>query len=90
MLQKLIDMLIRSFALGLFIHILLSWLAPGRLIELRKILETIYEPFLNPIRRVVKPIKLSPSAPAGIDLAPMILLLLVWLFVHRFLMWVFG
>lgn len=90
MLGNLIDMFIRAFALGLFIHILLSWLAPGKLIELRKILEAVYEPFLRPIRRVVRPLKLSSSAPVGVDLAPVILLLLVWLFVHRFLMWVFS
>ena len=90
MLRELVDLLLRLFALGLFINIILNWLLDHPPTGPRKRLNQAYEYFLKPIRRYVKPLKLSPSAPAGLDLSPLILLLLVWWAIHPFLLWVLG
>ena len=87
---KIVDMAIRLFALGLFVYIVLQWMSVPRLWKVQRFLERIYEPLLNPIRRCIRPVRIFPDAPGAIDLSPLILLLLLWLFVHPFLMWVLG
>lgn len=86
----LIGTLIRLFALGLFIRILLDWLDVAEARPVRKFLNRLYDPFLSPIRRRLRPVKLSPSAPEGVDLSPAILLLLIWLVAAPLLGWIFG
>ncbi|MCD6338827.1 MAG: YggT family protein [Verrucomicrobia bacterium] len=89
-LRDLIDLALKLFALGLFIDVILSWLAPPPLRRLQQALDRFYEPFLNPIRRCVRPFRVFPNAPQAVDLSPLILLLLIWWLVHPFLMWVFS
>ena len=85
-----IDLLLRLFALGLFLSIVLDWILSRPPSGFRRQLNRFYEIFLQPVRRFIKPLKLSPRAPAGLDLSPLLLLFLVWWFVHPFLMWVLG
>ncbi|RME91283.1 MAG: hypothetical protein D6766_12100 [Verrucomicrobia bacterium] len=90
LLRGLVDVAIKLFALGLFAAMLLEWFAPPGLQRVTAALKAFYERFLAPIRRHVRPFRLSRSAPAAIDPAPWILLLLVWWIVHPFLMWVLS
>ena len=90
LLWKMVDVALRLFALGLFVSTLLNWMLPPPSKGFRKRMSDFYNLFLNPIRRCIKPVKLFPSAPAGIDLSPIVLLLFVWLGVHPFLKWIFG
>lgn len=89
-LRTLVDLAIKLFALGLFAAILLEWFAPPGLHGLTTTLKGFYERFLAPIRRHVRPFRLSRSAPAAIDPAPWLLLLLLWWIIHPFLMWVLS
>jgi uncharacterized protein YggT (Ycf19 family) len=86
----LIDGAIRLFALGLFVSVVLNWILTNPSNSFRKQLDRFYEPFLKPIRRYIKPVKLSPTAPVGMDLSPLVLLLGIWWAIHPFLMWVLG
>lgn len=90
LLVKIVDIGIRLFALGLFVYIVLQWVSIPALWRVQRFLERIYEPLLNPIRRCIRPIRIFPDAPGAVDLSPLILLLLLWIFVHPFLMWVLG
>ena len=89
-LRHTLDLLIKLFALGLFMTMLLSWFDAYPLRKVQRLLNRFYDIFLNPIRRYVRPIRLGPSAPVGLDLAPLILLFLLWWLVHPFLMWVLS
>lgn len=89
-LRSAADFVIKAFAFGLFVTILLNWVDAYPLIEAKRQLNKFYDLFLEPIRRYIKPVKLAPSAPVGLDLAPLVLLALVWWFIHPFLMWVLG
>ncbi len=89
-LRQLIDLLLRIFALGLFITVILNLVVTNPPNKFHKQLNAFYDRFLNPLRRSIKPVKLSASAPSGIDFTPLILLVLVWWAVHPFLMWVLG
>lgn len=87
-LRAVVDLGLKLFALGLFVTVLLNWFNPPQVRAAQQWLNRFYERFLNPIRRHARPFKLSRSAPAAINLAPLLLLLFVWLFLHPFLMWV--
>ena len=88
--RQVIDLVVKAFALGLFISIILDWMNPAGLREMQAFLNRFYDRFLDPIRRYVRPIKFFRGAPVGLDLAPLILLLLVWWIIHPFLMWILG
>lgn len=90
LLRELVDLIIRLFALGLFVSVVLDWIMSGPAVGFRRRLDQLYEPFLKPIQRYVRPIKLSPTAPTGIDLSPLVLLLAIYWLVHPFIMWVLG
>ena len=90
LIRDLVDAALRLFALGLFVSVLLNWILSHPATGFRKQLDGFYEPFLKPIRRYLKPVKLSPNAPVGMDLSPLVLLLAVWWAIHPFLMWVLG
>ncbi|MCF7668850.1 MAG: YggT family protein [Verrucomicrobia bacterium] len=89
-LRALVDLVIKLFELGLFITIILNLFSPPSLYRVQCRLNAFYDFFLNPIRRHIRPFKITPSSPASLDLAPIILLLIVWLLVHPFLMWILG
>jgi YggT family protein len=82
----LIDNVLWAFIVLLFAQVILSWLIAFNIVNTRhpfvssvgRFLYKITEPVLRPIRRVVPPI-------GGIDISPLLLLLLVG-FIHRLLM----
>jgi uncharacterized protein YggT (Ycf19 family) len=86
-LASMIDALLKLFALGLFVRAALTWVRDRNTKKVEEYLDHIYAPFLAPIRKVVKPIQVNTSPPSALDLAPLILLLLVWWVVNPFLMW---
>jgi len=69
-LNTFVSLLARALSLAIFIRILLSWMPINRDSRLVALLYEITEPILAPIRRVV------PSL-GGLDLSPMIALLLI-------------
>jgi len=69
-LNTFVSLLARALSLAIFIRILLSWMPIDRDTPLVRLLYEITEPILAPIRRVV------PSL-GGLDLSPMIALLLI-------------
>ncbi|MCL5097235.1 MAG: YggT family protein [Candidatus Omnitrophica bacterium] len=85
----ILDLVIKLFELGLFATIVLNWLNPPSLFAIQRRLNQLYDHFLNPIRRYIRPIRFFRSAPVGLDLSPLILLLLIWWLIYPFLMWVF-
>lgn len=89
-LRELVDLAIKLFALGLFITIILNWFSSPSAHHVQRLLNQFYDIFLNPIRRYVKPVRVSQEAPVGLDLAPLILLLAIWILVHPFIMWVLS
>ncbi len=90
LLRKSVSLTLKFFALGLFITILLNWFRPIAWAGFQRHLNRFYDIFLDPLRRYIKPIKLFPSAPVALDLAPLVLLLLIWLIIHPFLMWLLS
>ena len=88
--RQFIDLLIKAFALGLFVSILLGWFEIPSLRKIQRILDAFYDVFLDPIRRYVRPVRFGASSLVGLDLAPLILLLLVWWLMHPFLMWMLN
>ena len=89
-LHQFIDFLIKAFAFGLFFSILLGWFEIPALRKIQRALDAFYGVFLDPIRRYVRPVRFGASSPVGLDLAPLILLFLVWWLMHPFLMWVLN
>ena len=90
LLADIVDLALRVFALGLFVAVILNWLDVAVAASVRGALNRFYDIFLDPIRRFIRPVKFFSSAPAGLDMTPLILLLLIWWLVHPFLMWVIG
>ena len=86
----LIDVAVRLFALGLFMRVVLTWVQLKPANPVVKYLDRIYNPLLAPLRKVVKPISLKTNPPSALDITPLLLLLMIWGFVHPFLMWVFS
>jgi uncharacterized protein YggT (Ycf19 family) len=89
-LRNIAELLIKAFAFGLFVTIVLNWIDVFALAEAKRYLNKFYDIFMDPIRRYIKPVRFGPSAPMGLDLAPLVLLTLIWWIVYPFLMWVLG
>lgn len=85
----LVDLLVRAFTLGLIVRVILSWIGAAKTHGVVIFLNKVYEPFLVPMRRVIKPIPLSTSPPTALDLTPLVLLLVVGWVLHPLLLWVF-
>ena len=87
-LAQLVTAAVKLFVLGLLVRIVLSWLRSPATRAAERWLDRIYEPLLAPIRRLIPPVRLGdPNAPR-LDLAPLILLLAIWLLIHPLLMWI--
>jgi len=66
-LTALVDLVllsIRLFTFAIFIHIILSWIAPGTYNPATAFISMLVEPVLRPFRKVIPPI-------AGLDISPM-------------------
>jgi len=69
-LYNLVSALVKVLELAIFARVLLSWVSVSRDNRLVSIILEITEPILGPIRRVVPPL-------GGLDLSPMIALILI-------------
>jgi len=69
-LSTFVGLLARALNLAIFVRMLLSWMPVDRGNRLVRIIYEITEPILGPIRRVV-------PALGGLDLSPMIALILI-------------
>lgn len=87
-LRYAIDLGVKLFALGLFIRAALTWVRVKNSAKVANYLDRFYAPILAPLRKVIKPVQLSTTPPSALDLTPLLLLLLVWWFIHPFLMWI--
>lgn len=67
---KLIVMALNLYTFTLFVQAILSWVGPGVSNPAGSILWSLNEPLLRPVRRVIPPI-------SGLDLSPLIVLLLL-------------
>ena len=85
----LVDLVLRVFVLGLIVRVILNWITASKAHPLVNFLNQVYEPFLTPLRRLIKPIPLNTSPPAALDLAPLVLVLVVMWILHPLLLWVF-
>ena len=86
-LASLVDLLLKLFALGLFVRAVLSWITLSQARKAEQYLDHLYGPFLKPLRRAIKPLHLNTTPPSAIDFSPLVLLLVVWWLIHPFLMW---
>ncbi|NBQ67636.1 MAG: YggT family protein [Nitrosomonadaceae bacterium] len=88
-LATLIDLLLRAFTLGLVVRVILSWVGAPKTHGVVKFLDKVYEVFLVPLRRIIKPIPLGTAPVTLLDLTPLVLLLVVTWILHPLLLWVF-
>lgn len=65
---NLVTTVLQFYTFALFLYVLLSWVAPGTYSPAAALLQTLCEPLLRPVRRVVPPI-------AGLDLSAMFLMI---------------
>lgn len=86
-LSDIVDVAIKVFAFGLFCRAVLTWVAAPAARKAGPYLDRIYNPFLIPLRKVLKPLHLNTTPPSAIDLTPLVLLILVWWLIHPFAMW---
>ncbi|MGA8205705.1 MAG: YggT family protein [Woeseiaceae bacterium] len=61
---------LRLFTFAIFIHIILSWIAPGTFNPATAFIATLSEPVLRPFRRLVPPI-------GGLDISPVFAIILL-------------
>jgi len=74
---KLIKLFLQLLIILVFIHALGSWFPSVRRTKLYWYIDWVVEPFLRPIRNVVKPIN-------GIDFSPFILILILTFLLRLF------
>ncbi|HAS17772.1 MAG: hypothetical protein A2Y48_09595 [Nitrospirae bacterium RIFCSPLOW2_12_42_9] len=75
---EIIDIILRIYMFIIIGRALISWVNPDPYNPIVRFLYKITEPVLNPIRRLI------PSGKIGIDLSPMIAILIIF-FLQRFL-----
>lgn len=75
---EIIDIILRIYMFIIIGRALISWVNPDPYNPIVRFLYKITEPVLNPIRRII------PSWKIGIDLSPMIAILIIF-FLQRFL-----
>ncbi len=91
LLEGAINLILKLFSLGLFISIILNWIDHPSVAQAKRWLNGFYDIFLDPLRRVIKPIPIRARyvEPVEIDITPGILLLLVLIVIRPFLLLVF-
>jgi len=76
MLARIVYYAFNIYALGLIAYVVCSWISGPRIATFRTWLHRWYIPFLSPIRRLLKPIRLGE---VYLDLSSMILLIAIYL-----------
>lgn len=69
---KLIQLLIFTYIVAIFVMVIISWLNPGAYNPITIIIQQLTEPIMRPVRRLI------PST-GGLDWSPMVVLLLLYL-----------
>lgn len=85
---QLVTAALKLFVLGLIVRAVLSWVQSPQVRKMELFLDKIYEPALRPLRQLIKPIKLNTSPTTSLDVAPLVLVVAIWWFVHPLLMWI--
>jgi YggT family protein len=67
-LLTLITTILRFYIFALLLYVILSWIAPGTYSPAAALLDTLCEPLLRPVRRVIPPL-------AGIDLSALFVMI---------------
>ena len=67
---QLISLVLLFYFISILVYVILSWVARGGYHPIASVLAAINEPILRPVRRLIPPI-------AGLDLSPLIVLLLI-------------
>jgi YggT family protein len=65
---NLVVTILQFYTFALFLHVLLSWVAPGTYSPAAAMLDSICEPLLRPVRRVIPPL-------GGLDLSALFLII---------------
>lgn len=65
---NLVVAILQFYTFALFLHVLLSWVAPGTYSPAAAVLESICDPLLRPVRRVIPPL-------GGLDLSALFLII---------------
>jgi YggT family protein len=69
-LLRLVALTLWFYTIGLFIYVLLSWFGDRGMNPMSALLGQLIEPVVRPVRRVVPPI-------GGLDLSPLVVILLL-------------
>lgn len=67
---SLVTLVLHFYIFALLLYVLLSWVAPGTYSPAGALLESLCEPLLRPVRRLIPPL-------AGIDFSALILIILL-------------
>lgn len=67
---RLINLTLWFYTIAIFVYVILSWIGQSRYNPIGEVLGDLIEPVLRPVRRIIPPI-------AGLDLSPLIVLLLL-------------
>lgn len=70
MLLQLVYLAVNIYSYGLVAYVVLSWVNHPQASQARTWLEKFYKPVLDPIKRILKPIKVGNTA---LDLSPIVL-----------------
>jgi YggT family protein len=67
---RLVNLTLWLYTLAILVYVLLSWIGPGRYNPVGALLDDLIAPVLRPFRRLLPPI-------GGLDLSPLIVLILI-------------
>ncbi|HOF88141.1 MAG TPA: YggT family protein [Armatimonadota bacterium] len=73
----ILNLLYSALVLLVIAAVVISWLPQARYSPLGQLVTRLTEPLLEPIRRIIKPLRVGRGG--RLDLSPMVLLLLAWL-----------
>ena len=76
LLARVVYLILNVYALGLIVCTICTWIPHSKSVPLASWLRQWYEPFLEPIRSFIKPIK---GGSTSIDFSPAILLIAIML-----------
>jgi len=69
---ELLSLFLNIFLFAILIQIIVSWINPGSHNPIMSVIQTITEPVMGPVRRVIPPI-------GGLDLSPLVAILVIQL-----------
>ncbi|OPZ85583.1 MAG: YGGT family protein [bacterium ADurb.Bin429] len=79
-LMSVLYLLYNALVLLIIAAVVISWLPQARYSPLGQFVTRLSEPLLEPIRRLIKPLRVGRGG--SLDLSPLVLLLLAWLVIQ--------